>query len=628
MLLHVSFFLLSHNLGMSTSLKHDRLIKHCRVIDNEICFNSKEVYNLYELFHTRYSLHKQVYSHRVSKSIEYMICDVFLLADPVLHIADATEDVAAYAKLTDCVLKEIENSVDPRLAEARKLIMRIRTRQLYKLVDETVLPVDAPTVLGEVTVAQLLDCYPPSRAVLSPSDLHVQNLRINYAMKDKNPVDSVKFFHKHHRDISFRIPKEKVSHVIPQHFQERILRVFLKDVTEEKMNAAQETVRYFLEHNRCLTPNMQPMRSLSSPPELHATKPVRGGSNFTKMAAAAAAAAQQQNRQQHRSRIAEGAADEDEAEEDIPPSQNTTQTADVEASGGSSQMMDDAVPSSKPYANGNHSAMMERLAAASASSASSAAAGACVSFSLPEANFAPAAAAAAAPLHTPTKPQAKSARRNANVAAATAAVGSPERSPPATVLLDRYAPRAEAATPAAASSAAAPSAAAASAGRSTPRGGSANTLGVPPVASASATPHKRRANALTNPTTPAGKLAAQVAASRGNTPATGSRSTPAAAATSSTATPSQQQSNKRQRVAINTPLAMQPLVPNSSARTPSPAPDQGNGGLPPAPITRAGRANSAGRKGDNDAAAAAAPAAAAGGRPARTPSLTAKTLQY
>lgn len=44
----------SHNLGMATNLKHDRLIRHCRVIDNEICFNSKEVYNL--LVHTRCGL--------------------------------------------------------------------------------------------------------------------------------------------------------------------------------------------------------------------------------------------------------------------------------------------------------------------------------------------------------------------------------------------------------------------------------------------------------------------------------------------------------------------------------------------------------------------------------------------
>ena len=31
-----------------------------RVIDDEICYHSKEVYNLYQMYHTRYSLFKQV----------------------------------------------------------------------------------------------------------------------------------------------------------------------------------------------------------------------------------------------------------------------------------------------------------------------------------------------------------------------------------------------------------------------------------------------------------------------------------------------------------------------------------------------------------------------------------------
>ena len=39
-----------------------------RVINNEICFHSKEVYNLYEMFHTRYSLFKRIYTHRVGPS--------------------------------------------------------------------------------------------------------------------------------------------------------------------------------------------------------------------------------------------------------------------------------------------------------------------------------------------------------------------------------------------------------------------------------------------------------------------------------------------------------------------------------------------------------------------------------
>lgn len=35
-----------HNIGFATNLKHDRLIKNARVINNEVCFNSKEVYNM------------------------------------------------------------------------------------------------------------------------------------------------------------------------------------------------------------------------------------------------------------------------------------------------------------------------------------------------------------------------------------------------------------------------------------------------------------------------------------------------------------------------------------------------------------------------------------------------------
>jgi len=36
------------------------LMAYSRVLNNEICFDAKEAYNLYEMFHTRYSLFKQV----------------------------------------------------------------------------------------------------------------------------------------------------------------------------------------------------------------------------------------------------------------------------------------------------------------------------------------------------------------------------------------------------------------------------------------------------------------------------------------------------------------------------------------------------------------------------------------
>jgi len=55
-----------HNLQLKYSYDSSRLMKFSRVIDGEICFHIKEAYNLYEMFHTRYTLHKLIYSHRVS----------------------------------------------------------------------------------------------------------------------------------------------------------------------------------------------------------------------------------------------------------------------------------------------------------------------------------------------------------------------------------------------------------------------------------------------------------------------------------------------------------------------------------------------------------------------------------
>jgi deoxynucleoside triphosphate triphosphohydrolase SAMHD1 len=88
-----------HNLGMKCSYDCSRLLTFSRVIDNEICFHHKEVYNIYEMFHTRYSLFKQVYTHRVGKAVEYMILDILSLADPYLNISSQLDSPQEYVAL-------------------------------------------------------------------------------------------------------------------------------------------------------------------------------------------------------------------------------------------------------------------------------------------------------------------------------------------------------------------------------------------------------------------------------------------------------------------------------------------------------------------------------------------------
>ena len=62
-----------------------RLIRTARVRELDgalnVCFPEKEAWNVYELFHTRYNLHKRAYQHRVARVCTHMMMQALELAD-------------------------------------------------------------------------------------------------------------------------------------------------------------------------------------------------------------------------------------------------------------------------------------------------------------------------------------------------------------------------------------------------------------------------------------------------------------------------------------------------------------------------------------------------------------------
>ncbi|KAI8393865.1 HD phosphohydrolase domain-containing protein [Radiomyces spectabilis] len=250
----------AQNLGLRSSYDAKRLLVYSRVVDNEICFHHKEVYNLYEMFHTRYSLFKRIYTHRVGKAIELMITDALLSADPYLDISQAVQNPEDYMNLTDSILGIIERSKTTELAEARAIIKRLRTRNLYKFVDEFLVPPELVSHLNKDMVsAKEIVSYQKNGDNLEENDVIVSWTKINYAMKDRNPVDSIRFFSKFDDNTSFTIPKQQVSYMIPSQFEEVVIRVFTR--TPEKITAIQRAFRQLMkgiapvESNHALEPN-------------------------------------------------------------------------------------------------------------------------------------------------------------------------------------------------------------------------------------------------------------------------------------------------------------------------------------------------------------------------------------
>ena len=113
-----------------------------------MAYPEKEVWNVYELFRTRFNLHKRAYQHRVSSAIERMLCDVLLSAEEAgflyrgKRLSEAMECLEAYATLTDSIFDVIDFLAvsDESLRPAAELLEHVRRRKLHKHVGEVVVP--------------------------------------------------------------------------------------------------------------------------------------------------------------------------------------------------------------------------------------------------------------------------------------------------------------------------------------------------------------------------------------------------------------------------------------------------------------------------------------------------------
>ncbi|KAG6839922.1 hypothetical protein C0991_010332 [Blastosporella zonata] len=214
-----------------------RIINSARVLDNQICYDIKDANLIYEICATRFKLHKMVYSHKAAKAIEHMIIDALLAAEPFKKIAERVFQPDRYLYLTDQIMGEIEASTEPELAPSRAIFDRIRTRDLYQMVDYKV--VDWPWVSifqKGITPEKIVDAVKGSKDA-SVAKL-VRNLKVDdvicdfslmhYGMKEKNPLDFVKFYSKRHRDSSAFAERGVYSNLMPQFHAELLVRIYTK----------------------------------------------------------------------------------------------------------------------------------------------------------------------------------------------------------------------------------------------------------------------------------------------------------------------------------------------------------------------------------------------------------------
>ncbi|XP_051887666.1 deoxynucleoside triphosphate triphosphohydrolase SAMHD1-like [Pristis pectinata] len=246
-----------HHLGIQNNFDFQRFLKFARVYEVKkmkvICTRDKEVGDLYNMFHTRNTLHRRAYQHRVSNIIESMITEAMVLADPHIQISGtggklcrmstAIDDMEAYAKLTDNIFEEILHSSKPELREAREILNNIICRRLYKWIGQT--QPAAKTIIEESfdeLADQVVAALPstPVEVQLQAEDFIVNVVQMDYGMKGKNPINKVRFYCKNNPNKTVKISKEQVSQLLPEQFTEQLIQVYCKKTDEKSVQAARK----------------------------------------------------------------------------------------------------------------------------------------------------------------------------------------------------------------------------------------------------------------------------------------------------------------------------------------------------------------------------------------------------
>ena len=165
-----------------------------------ITLSTYSEFNIFNLFSTRYRLHKQVYNHHAIKAHEFIVVEI--LKQIKKSMGGETW------KLTDSAI------MCPLHSQFSKLYKKLQTRKINKLVGEMVVKLPHKSYHPE---------DPNPRIIL---DHLIQLTKIGFAGGNKNPLNQVYYYTKENPEFGFRGSSQESSFCIPTHHQELIVRMY------------------------------------------------------------------------------------------------------------------------------------------------------------------------------------------------------------------------------------------------------------------------------------------------------------------------------------------------------------------------------------------------------------------
>lgn len=172
-------------IGFTYAFDYTRLSNKVKIINDQIHYHEDVVDDLFDMYYTRYKLHREIYNHKTVKSIELMVGDILLLANNEYNFPSIL-DQREFLTLDDTILTRIKYNSEKTLDKCRQLMNRIDTRDLYKQIYKS-----NTKSIDEVKDI-ILDKHKDNRE----GDFHFVKMNFNLCNGEQSPIDNIPFYNK------------------------------------------------------------------------------------------------------------------------------------------------------------------------------------------------------------------------------------------------------------------------------------------------------------------------------------------------------------------------------------------------------------------------------------------------
>nr|WBF70767.1 hypothetical protein [Megavirus caiporensis] len=221
----------SINLKIGIEFNANRLIDDFIIDGGNIVYPKHCSADIYKMFHSRYMMHKTVYSHKTVKLLEMMLKDIFIKIDPIFKISDTINNMNDFCKLTDdSIFNLIETTINPpsfidiklsindilRVHDAYKIYQNMINRILYKQIID-ISEEDNPNDKFNSFINHIVNKHPN----IKTDDFYIFVTKCGFTNNlNKSPFDDIFFYDKKENSSKFTLRRSHYSGLMNNKSQE------------------------------------------------------------------------------------------------------------------------------------------------------------------------------------------------------------------------------------------------------------------------------------------------------------------------------------------------------------------------------------------------------------------------